>query len=106
MRRYADLTGLPAKRLVSWIGVAKSKFHDWRRRYGKVNEHNALVPRDHWLEPWEKQVIIRFYLAHATDGYRRITFMMIDADVVAARPATVYRVLKGAGRFRCEAGTR
>ena len=30
-----------------------SKFYDWRERYGKVNEHNRLVPRDHWLEAWE-----------------------------------------------------
>ena len=20
--------------------------------YGKVNEHNGLVPRDHWIEGW------------------------------------------------------
>ncbi len=32
-----------------------SKFYDWQARYGKVNEHNALVPRDHWLEAWEKR---------------------------------------------------
>ena len=31
------------------------------------------------------------------DGYRRLTFMMLDADVVAVSPPTVYRVLKQAG---------
>ena len=31
------------------------------------------------------------------DGYRRLTYMMIDADIVAVRPASVYRVLKAAG---------
>jgi putative transposase len=31
------------------------------------------------------------------EGYRRLTFMMLDADVVACSPASVYRVLKGAG---------
>jgi hypothetical protein len=25
-----------------------------RDRYGKANEHNVLVPRDHWLTQWEK----------------------------------------------------
>jgi hypothetical protein len=29
-------------------------------------------------------------------GYRRLTFMVLDADVVACSPASVYRVLKGA----------
>jgi transposase InsO family protein len=31
------------------------------------------------------------------EGYRRLTFMMLDADLVACSPASVYRVLKGAG---------
>jgi transposase InsO family protein len=31
------------------------------------------------------------------EGYRRMTFMMLDADVVACSPSSVYRVLKKAG---------
>ena len=73
----------------------------WHRgkRYGKVNEHNALVPRDHWLEAWERTAIVAFHADHALEGYRRLTYMMMDADVVAASPATVYRVLASAGCF-------
>lgn len=40
---------------------------------------------------------MRFALAHSLDGYRRLTFMMLDDEVAAAAPATVYRVLKAAG---------
>ncbi len=40
-----------------------------------------------------------FHDQHPLEGYRRLTFMMIDADVVAVSPATVYRVLKKAGRL-------
>ena len=47
-------------------------------RYGKVNEHNAWVPRDHWLEDWEKQAIIRFPFDYPLEGYRRLAFMMLD----------------------------
>src|SRR5262249_52788362 len=64
------------------------------------NEHNAWVPRDHWLTLDEKERICTFARAHPTDGYRRLTFMMIDADEphhVACSPASVYRVLKRAG---------
>ena len=32
-----------------WIGIGTSKFHDWRHRFGHVNEHNTWMPRDHWL---------------------------------------------------------
>jgi hypothetical protein len=97
--RWSSRTELPATRLVNWIGLGMSKFYDWRKRYGKVNEHNALVPRDHWLEDWEKRAILDFYAEHPLEGYRRLTYMMMDADVVAASPATVYRVLAAAGCF-------
>ena len=80
-----------------WLALGTSKWHDWKHRYGKANEHNAWVPRDHWLEPSEKQAIIDFHGLHPLEGYRRLTFMMLDQDVVACSPASVYRVLKAAG---------
>jgi putative transposase len=80
-----------------WIGIGTSKFHDWKQRFGKVNEHNAWVPRDHWLTDLEKEAICTFARSHPLEGYRRMTFMMLDADVVACSPASVYRVLKKAG---------
>jgi hypothetical protein len=97
--KWSGRTELPAHQLIRWIGVGMSKFYDWRKRYGKVNEHNALVPRDHWLEAWEREAILRFYAEHPLEGYRRLTYMMMDADVVAASAATVYRVLAAAGCF-------
>jgi len=55
------------------------------------------VPRDHWLVDDEKRAIIEFHDRFPLEGYRRLTFMMIDRDVAAASPASVYRVLSGAG---------
>lgn len=97
VREWSEKTEIPATRLVQGLGLGRSKYYDWRRRYGKVNEHNAWVPRDHWLEDWEKEAIIAYHLDHRDDGYRRLTYMMIDEDVVAASPSSVYRVLSGAG---------
>ena len=81
------------RRFVAWLGIAASKFHDWKKRYGKVNEHNAWIPRDHWLDDGRRQAILDFALEHPLEGYRRLTFMMLDADVVAVSPSSVYRVL-------------
>lgn len=86
--------------LVLWLGISLSKFYDWRKRYGKVNEHNATIPRDHWLTDQEKRAILDYESAYPLEGYRRLTFMMLDDDVAAASPATVYRVLKSAHRLR------
>ena len=97
VRRWSEKTEIPAARLVGWAGLARSKFFDWKSRYGKVNEHNGWIPRDHWLEEWEEKAIIEFHHKNPLDGYRRLTFMMLDADVVAVSPSSVYRVLAGAG---------
>lgn len=99
IRTWSEKTEIPAGRFLAWLHLAASKFHDWKKRYGKVNLHNAWIPRDFWLEGWEREAILRFFLDHGTEGYRRATFMMLDAGIVAVSPATVYRVLKQAGAF-------
>ena len=97
VRRWSEKAEIGVGRFIPWLGVTASKFYDWRQRYGCVNEHNGWVPRDFWLEPWEKEAIIGFHLKNPLEGYRRLTFMMLDADVVAVSPASVWRVLKQAG---------
>ncbi len=97
LKRMNTLTEIPFQSLLGWCELCPRKFSRWRERYGKANEHNAQVPRDHWLEEWEKQAIIDYARQHPLDGYRSLTFMMLDADVAAVAPTTTYRVLKAAG---------
>jgi putative transposase len=97
VNRWSGKTGITVLSFLLWIGIATSKWHSWKHRYGKANEHNAWIPRDHWLEAEEKKAIIDFQALYPLEGYRRLTFMMLDADVVACSPASVYRVLKAAG---------
>ncbi len=86
--------------MADWIGITSSKFYHWKARYGKVNHHNGSVPRDHWLEEWERRAIVDFWLKNPLEGYRRCTYMMIDQDIAAASPSSVYRVLAKAGLIR------
>jgi putative transposase len=92
-----DLTTITFGRLLRWAELCPRKFGRWRERYGQANEHNGKVPRDHWLEPGEKQAIISYALSHPLEGYRSLTFMMLDADVAAVAPTTTWRVLRAAG---------
>jgi transposase InsO family protein len=96
---WSDRTALPAARLVSGVGIAKGKFYAWKKRYGKANEHNARIPRDHWLESEETQAILDFHAKHPLEGYRRLAFMGLDADAFAVSPSSAYRVLRAAGRL-------
>jgi len=97
VRYWSRRTGISYRRIVQWIGIPRSKFYQWQQRYGRINEHNAWIPRDFWLRDWEKQAILEFWSTHSREGYRRMTYMMLDADTVAASPSTVYRVLQDAG---------
>jgi len=51
------------------------------------------------LEDEEKQAILDFHELFPLEGYRRLTFMMLDQDIVACSPSSVYRVLQEAGRL-------
>jgi hypothetical protein len=83
IKRWAKRTGIAVTHFIDWLGITASKYYNWQQRYGKVNEHNALIPRDFWLEDSEKQAIIDFYLDHRLEGYRRLTFMMLDQDMTS-----------------------
>jgi putative transposase len=100
VRCWSEKTEIGAGRFIGWLGVTASKFYSWRERYGRVNEHNGWIPRDFWLEEWEKQAIVDFHLKNPLEGYRRLTFMMLDADVVAVSPSSVWRVLGNAGLLK------
>lgn len=94
--KWSKETEIPKGRLLIWLDISGSKFYDWQQRYGLPNQHNGKVPRRFWLEEWERKAIINFAQAHPDEGYRRLTYMMIDADDVATSPSSVYRVLKQA----------
>lgn len=99
VKHWSQRTELAKTRLIGWLGLGTSKFYQWQERYGQANEHNGRVPRDYWLEEWEKRAILDFHDRHPLEGYRRLAFMMLDDDVVAVSPSSVYRVLKAAARL-------
>ncbi len=97
VEHWTEKTELPRRRFLGWLGLKPGKYYAWQERYGQANGHNGQVPRDHWLESWEREAILRFRAEHPLEGYRRLTYMMIDADVAALSSSSVYRVLLQAG---------
>lgn len=94
---WAGRSGLAVGQLLSWLGLSAGKYHAWQARRGLPNRHHAPVPKAQWLLPWEREAIVGFAREHPGEGYRRLTYRMLDADVVATSPSSVYRVLKAAG---------
>ena len=94
---WAGRSGLAVSQLLSWLGLPAGKYYAWQARRGLPNRHNAPVPKAQWLLPWEREAIVVFARQHPGEGYRRLTYRMLDADVVATSPSSVYRILKAAG---------
>lgn len=99
VRNWSAKTGLSIATFVDWLGISRSKFYQWSERYGSLNAHNGKIPRDHWLTPDEQHAIIDFADKNPEEGYRRLTYMMIDHNVAAVSATAVYRILKHAGRL-------
>ena len=99
VRRWSEKTEIGAGRFIGWLDITASKFYDWRERYGKVNEHNGWVPRDFWLEDWEKQAIIGFHLKNPLEGYRRLTGdpALAQHHKLSSRRCTQRRTVEGSG---------
>ncbi len=87
------------RRCLRWLELGTSKFHPWQAALRPGQRAQRPVPRDVWLAEWEKQAIRDFRPAFRWRAIGGLTFMMLDDDVVAVSPASVYRVLKQAGRL-------
>jgi hypothetical protein len=57
------------------------------------------MPGDWRAEDLEKEAMVACHDRHPLAGYRRLTLMMLDYDVVAVSPSSVHRMLMRAGRL-------
>ena len=88
-------SGWPAYRTLSALGVPRSVYYAWQRR--EHLEDRAGTPcRVYAVLPEERAAICHYALRFAKIGYRKLTWMMIDAGVACVGESTVYRVLSEA----------
>jgi len=90
-------TKLDKQTIIPWLGIHPGKYYDWKKRYGFDNYHNGQIPKSHWILPEEYQAVLIYARKYYTDGYKRFAYEMLDKDIVALSPSTVYRILKAEG---------
>jgi len=91
---------VPVHRLIDWLGIKRGRYYEWEKRKDQPKKHNAPLPKSHWLLESERLAIVNYAKGHLQAGYRRMTYLMLDEDVVAVSPSTTYRVLKEAGMIQ------
>jgi transposase InsO family protein len=92
-------SGWPARRSLAVLGIPRSTFHRWRSHNGVPTDP---APRSspqclYEVQPAERQAIVDYALAHPGQRHRELAWRMVDEDVCAVSPSTVYRVLREAG---------
>ena len=79
------------------LGITNSKYYSWVQRKGEPNNHNGKMPKKNWILNSEKESIIKYAKNHENEGYRRLTYMMLDENIAAVSPTSTYRILFNAG---------
>jgi len=97
LKRLHVLTGIALLTLAIYAGISRRTFYEWQKRRGIETKHNGQIPRYHWTTPEEVKAIIEYCEGRMELGYRTLCWLMVDENIVAVSPATVYNTLKKSG---------
>jgi transposase InsO family protein len=89
-----DRSRWPMGRILRHLEIAPATYHRWRKR-GLGSPPAPPVARASPFEvlPAEREAIRAYALAHPELRHRELAWKMLDENVVAVSPSTVYRVL-------------
>lgn len=92
------------RRIIDILGIRPEKYYRWKKNFGVEHRTHYKQPKAHWLLSEEREAIIAYAKAqvakssaYGRHGYRRLAYMMIDANICTCSPATVYNILHEEG---------
>jgi len=93
-----EWSGWPKARILSELGVSRSRYYRRRHSTSPVPPRRAARPRQvHALLGEERKAVIAHALANPNLRHRELAWDMVDKDVAFVSPSTVYRVLSEEG---------
>lgn len=99
VQQTQERTGWTLRRILRRLGLPKSRYHEWRRRAEEARLADATsIPTSspYRILDEEREAVISYALRHPREGYRRLTWMMVDDDVAYVSPSSTYRILDDA----------
>jgi transposase InsO family protein len=88
-------SGWRVYRTLAALGVPRSVYYAWKQREC-LEDRPGKPCRVYEVLPEERAAICEFALAYPKIGYRKLTWMMVDAGTACVGESTVYRVLSDA----------
>jgi len=95
VERAQEQSGQPLSWILSELGLTRSVYYDWleRLKEGTLVDR-VVVPRSPLAVLLEEvEAVVDYAKTQPREGYRRLTWMMIDGDIAYLTPSTVYRIL-------------
>ena len=81
-------SGWRVYRTLAALGVPRSVYYAWKRR-DSLEDQTAKPCRVYEVLPEERAAICEFALQHPKIGYRKLTWMMVDAGTACVGESTV-----------------
>ncbi len=91
------------KAILDHLGLPLSTYYRWRHRRatGSLTDRTSSSQRRTWPPiPQEIAAVHSYALEYPQIGYKRLTWQMIDDDVVYLKPYQIYGILKERGLLR------
>ncbi len=88
-------SGWPVYLTLAALGVPCSVYYAWKKRES-LEDRMGKPCRAYEVLAEERAAICGFALQYAKIGYRKLTWMMVDAGVACVAESSVYRVLRDA----------
>ena len=107
--RTRERTGWTLRHVLHRLGLARSTYRAWvaRARREALADRPSVAPALDAILPTEAAAVLAYAVAHPKDGYRRLAWQMVDADVAYLSPSSVYRLLSDADLlYRWKRGRR
>lgn len=95
VKQTKQRSGWQGYRTLAALGIPRSVYYAWKGRESLADRIGTPC-RVYELLPEERAAICRFALQFPKIGYRKLTWMMVDAGIASVGESTVYRVLSEA----------
>ncbi len=98
--------GFPVRKSLEVLGLPSRTYYRWGVTQGKGKRPEGGLPKGHWILPEEREAILAFKRQQPSLGAERLSFMMLDRNVVAISPSSVWRVWKASRSLEQVDGSR
>jgi transposase-like protein len=91
--KQQERTGFPLKRILGFYGLKKSTYHSWFDNAGQLRPPKDRPLKNDAILPDEEMAVLVYREKHPDVGYRKLAWMMVDANVAFLTESATYTIL-------------